>query len=141
MPGMGLLRKLVAGILYAVLPTYQSYGAKWTLRTRLSAFLATEDQKRNALRSSSTDALHKDSPFEEISQASIVDEIQSRFEIIDQQTFCPFWFYLVAKLRLPKRIKYPVARALRSFDDLLLRARITKGAYVWIDALNPSTAK
>jgi 2-polyprenyl-3-methyl-5-hydroxy-6-metoxy-1,4-benzoquinol methylase len=42
--GMGLIRKLLAGFLYAILPTYQSYKTKWGFRKRLSAFLASEEK-------------------------------------------------------------------------------------------------
>jgi ubiquinone/menaquinone biosynthesis C-methylase UbiE len=134
--GMGLLRKLLAGFLYGILPTYQPYRVKWSLRKRLSGFLATEGQKRKALDKNSPDALHEDSPFEEISQQSIVDEIKKRFEIVEHQSFCPFWFYLAAKVRVPAPWKYPIARFLRSFDNLITKLHIAPGAYVLIVARN-----
>jgi ubiquinone/menaquinone biosynthesis C-methylase UbiE len=132
--GMGLMRKLLAGFLYGVLPTHQPYLLKWRLRKRLSGFLATEKQKRRALERDSSDSLHEDSPFEEISQQSIVGEIRKRFEIVELQTFCPFWFYLVAKLRVPSRWKYPFARFLKSFDNLIVRLHLAQGAYVIVVA-------
>jgi ubiquinone/menaquinone biosynthesis C-methylase UbiE len=138
--GMGLLRKLFAGILYGVLPTYQPYKAKWRLRKRLTGFLATEGQKRKALELSSTEALHEGSPFEEISQQSINDEIKKRFEIVEHQFFCPFWFYLAAKIRVPASWKYPLAKFFRSFDNLISSLHVARGAYVFIVARNtPST--
>jgi ubiquinone/menaquinone biosynthesis C-methylase UbiE len=139
--GMGFLRKLLAGFLFALLPTYQPYSVKWSLRKRLPGFLATEKQKRSALSERSPEALHEHSPFEEISQQSIIDEIRKRFEIVEQQLFCPFWFYLAAKIRIPVRWKYPIARFLRSFDDLIVRLHIARGAYVLIVARNSSSAK
>ena len=132
--GMGFLRKLSAGFLFGILPTYQPYRVKWSLRRRLSGFLATEGQKRKSLAQNSLDALHEDSPFEEISQQSIIDEIKKRFEIVEHQSFCPFWFYLAAKVRVPVLWKYPVARFLRSFDNLITRLHIAPGAYVLIVA-------
>ena len=139
--GMGFLRKLLAGFLYGILPTYQPYRMKWKLRKRLSGFLATEEQKRTALDKESPDALHDNSPFEEISQQSIIDEIKNRFEIVEFQSFCPFWFYLAAKIRVPVSWKYPVARFLRSFDNMITRLHLAPGAYVLIMARNTSSAK
>ena len=139
--GMGFLRKLLAGFLYGILPTYQPYKVKWNLRKRLSGFLATEGQKRKALDQDSSEALHEHSPFEEISQQSITHEIKKRFEIVEQQSFCPFWFYLAAKIRVPARWKYPIARFLRSFDDLIARLHLARGAYILIVARNASSAK
>ncbi len=139
--GMGFLRKLFAGFLYGILPTYQPYSAKWKLRKRLSGFLATEGQKRRSLAQQSPEALHEHSPFEEISQQSIIDEIKKRFEIVEQQSFCPFWFYLAAKIRVPARWKYPIARFLRSCDNLIARLHLARGAYILIVARNTSSAK
>ncbi len=138
--GMGIFRKLIAGFLYAVLPTYQPYRIKWRLRKRLEAFLASEEKKRKSLESNSGGALHQDSPFEEISQSSIVREIERRFDVREEQTFCPFWFYLVAKVRMFSSLRYPMARFLKSFDDLILRLHLARGAYIWIDAQKPPTA-
>jgi len=104
--GMGTVRKLLAGVLYGILPTYQPYRKKWKLRSRLGAFLATEKQKRNDLLDPSSGALHHDSPFEEISQGSIITEVRQSFRIIELETYCPFWFYLAAKLRLPAGWKH-----------------------------------
>lgn len=134
--GMGMVRKIVAAFLYAVLPTYQPYRAKWALRSRLRAFFATEHQKRTALELQPTGALHHDSPFEEISQESIIKEVQNRFDVIEMESFCPFWFYLAAKVRLPKRMKYSVARLLRALDDMIVSLRLSRGAYIWIQARN-----
>jgi len=139
--GMGFLRKLFAGFLYGILPTYQPYRAKWKLRKRLSGFLANEGQKRRALDKEAPEVLHEESPFEEISQQSIIDEIKKRFELIEQQSFCPFWFYLAAKIRVPARWKYPIARFLRSCDNLITRLHLARGAYILIVARNTSSAK
>jgi hypothetical protein len=139
--GMGFLRKLLAGFLFGILPTYQPYSVKWKLRMRLSGFLATEGQKRKALDQESPEALHEHSPFEEISQQSIIDEIKKRFEIVEHQSFCPFWFYVAAKIRVPARWKYPIARFLRSFDNLISRLHLARGAYVLIVARNTSSAQ
>jgi SAM-dependent methyltransferase len=132
--GMGFLRKVFGGILYAMLPTYQPYKVKWQLRKRVRGFLATERQKRDALDQGGSAALHGDSPFEEISQQSIITEIEKRFEVTELQTFCPFWFYLAAKVRVPSGWKYPLAHVLRAFDDLIVRSHLARGAYVLIAA-------
>lgn len=134
--GMGFLRKILASFLYGILPTHQPYTVKWRLRKRLPGFLATEGQKRKALDQASPAALHEDSPFEEISQQSIIDEIKKRFEIVEHQSFCPFWFYLAAKIRVPASWKYPIAQFLRSFDNLISRLHLAPGAYVFIVARN-----
>jgi len=48
--GMGFLRKLVAGFLYGILPTYQPYTMKWRLRKRLSGFLADRGSEEKSAR-------------------------------------------------------------------------------------------
>jgi ubiquinone/menaquinone biosynthesis C-methylase UbiE len=138
--GMGFVRKLFAGFLYAILPTYQPYAVKWRLRKRLFGFLATEGQKRKSLEDATPSALHEDSPFEEISQQSIIHEIRNRFEVIELRSFCPFWFYLAAKIRVPSGLKYSIARFLRSFDNLILRLHLARGAYVFVVARNTISA-
>jgi 2-polyprenyl-3-methyl-5-hydroxy-6-metoxy-1,4-benzoquinol methylase len=137
--GMRRVRKLLGAVLFGILPTYQPYRKKWELRKRLGAFLATEDQKRDALECSSSSALHQDSPFEEISQGSIITEVQRKFRITELETYCPFWFYLAAKVRIPAGWKQPVARTFRALDDLIVKTRLAKGAYVWIAAQKIST--
>jgi ubiquinone/menaquinone biosynthesis C-methylase UbiE len=138
--GMGTLRRILAAALYAVLPTYQPYRYKWRLRHRLSGFLARESRKRAALEEGSTVLLHHDSPFEEISQESIVREISRRFTVITHMTFCPFWYYFAAKIRWPKSLKYSVARVLRMADELILRLHLARGAYFLLEArITPSS--
>ena len=136
--GMGVFRKILAGFLYAVLPTYQPYRVKWGLRHRLKSFLASEETKREAIEQSSAAELHHESPFEEISQGSIVREIHTRFRVREEIFFAPFWFYLAAKLRISVTLKYSAARMFRAFDIFILRLRLARGAYVWIDAQKPS---
>ncbi|MEK9135644.1 MAG: class I SAM-dependent methyltransferase [Bacteroidota bacterium] len=132
--GMGRARRLCAAFLIGILPTYQPYGSKLKLAKRLKAFLATEDQKRMALSTGVDDALHQDSPFEEISQQSIVKLIHSHFHVLEESSFDPFWYYLAAKVRLPKSLRLQVARMLRAFDDFMVRAHLVQGAYVFIRA-------
>ena len=130
--GMGRFRKLLAAGLFAVLPTIQPYSEKWRLRKRLRSFLASEAAKRAALGKDAT-LLHPDSPFEEISQASIVDSIEKLFLIQQKLSFLPFWFYFAPKIRVPRRVRYPFARFLRSMDSGLRLLGI-RGAYCFIDA-------
>jgi 2-polyprenyl-3-methyl-5-hydroxy-6-metoxy-1,4-benzoquinol methylase len=139
--GMGVVRRILAALLYAVLPTYQPYRAKWRLRHRLSAFLAGESRKRDALEKGSAALLHHDSPFEEISQASIVREISKRFAVVTHLTFCPFWYYLAAKIQWPRRFKYAAARLLHALDQIILTLHVARGAYFFLEARNvqPST--
>ncbi|MEK6566024.1 MAG: class I SAM-dependent methyltransferase [Bacteroidota bacterium] len=132
--GMGTLRKLFAALLYAVLPTYKPYSAKWKLRSRITAFLSTEKKKRRAIENQETSALHPDSPFEEISGASIIEETRNRFKILETFTFLPFWYYLAPKIKLPQSLRYPTARFLRRTDDLLVQFHLAKGTYVFIEA-------
>lgn len=132
--GMGQVRKVFAALLYAVLPTYQPYRAKWGLRHRLPAFFAGERSKRAALEKGSSSLLHPDSPFEEISQRSMIDAIMKRFTITEQRTFAPFFYYLAPKVRLPLSIRYPITQSLKRADDLLLRLRLSKGAYFFLEA-------
>ena len=134
--GMGPVRKAMAAILYAILPTYQPYRMKWNLRRRLPAFLAGEQRKRKALECGSSTTLHPDSPFEEISQASILEEIARRLTIVELRTFCPFWYYLAAKVRLPRALKYPVAEFLHGIDAAITRFHLAKGAYFFLEARN-----
>ena len=109
--GMGRIRKVTAAAMFALLPTAMSYRSKWGLRNRLGAFLTSERRRRNALEKGKPALLHSGSPFEEISGPSIRAEIASRFRIGEYMTFCPFWYYLAPKLRLPGTWRYPVARA------------------------------
>lgn len=131
--GMGSFRKLLAAGLFAVLPTVQSYSEKWRLRKRLGSFLSSEKTKRNAMANQDASRLHPDSPFEEISQASIVECIEKRFLIQQKLSFLPFWFYLAPKIRLPRRLRYPLARTFKAMDDGLCFLGV-RGAYCFIDA-------
>ena len=135
--GMGFIRKLLAALLFAVLPTHQTYRDKWKLRHRLPAFIATERRKREALANGLQKALHHESPFEEISQSSIVREISKRFSIVECATYSPFFFYLAPKVRLPESVRYSAARLFFILDEMLLRLRLSKGAYVFIEARKP----
>ncbi|MEX1274405.1 MAG: class I SAM-dependent methyltransferase [Bacteroidota bacterium] len=132
--GMGPIRKLFAALLYAVVPTYQPYMAKWNLRHRLPAFLAGERSKRAALEKGTSSLLHPDSPFEEISQRSMIDAILKRFTITERRTFAPFFYYLAPKVRFPRAIRYSLARSLKRADEMLLRLRFSEGAYFFLEA-------
>ena len=131
--GMKTMRKLGAAFLYALLPTYQTYGYKWQLRHRARAFFASESTKREAMESGKENVLHHDSPFEEISQESIIRSIRQRFDVVEMFTFSPFWFYLAPKIRTPRSWKYALARLLKKMDDLLLAIGVG-GAYVFLEA-------
>ncbi len=131
--GMKRVRKLLAALLYAVLPTYQPYRSKWQLRHRLKAFLATESSKRTALETGKTETLHSESPFEEISQESIIHKIRERFRITELWSFCPFGYYLAPKVRLPLMMKYGVAKFLKEMDNELVKLGVS-GAYVFLEA-------
>jgi 2-polyprenyl-3-methyl-5-hydroxy-6-metoxy-1,4-benzoquinol methylase len=133
--GMSRVRKLLAAALSAILPTMLPYGSKWQLRHRLGAFLTTESEKRKALEAGNVRALHSESPFEEISQRSIIEKIRSRFLISEYRSFCPFGYYLAPKLRLPHLVKYRVARFLKEVDDELTRLGVS-GAYIFLEAEN-----
>ncbi|MBF8249185.1 MAG: Methyltransferase type 12 [Bacteroidetes bacterium] len=132
--GMGAFRKTVAAILYALLPTYKPYSDKWRLRSRLKPFLASEQIRRTGLERNNASVLHPDSPFEEISQESIIPAIKKHFRIKELSTTLPFWYYLAAKIRLSNRLKYRVAKSFRAMDDFLVQAGIFQGAYVFIEA-------
>ena len=134
--GMSVFPKLVAATLYALLPTYKPYSEKWKLRRRLASFLASEKQKRAAMSEGKTSLLHEGSPFEEISGRSIPVEIRNRFRVLDEQSSNPFWFYLAAKVRMPKVVRLPVARFLHALDNLLLAIGFS-GTFVFVDATKP----
>lgn len=134
--GMGRPRRIMAAVLFALLPTHRSYRSKWGLRRRLGSFLASERRKRDGLARGSADLLHADSPFEEISGPSIPAEISSRFRVGEYFTFCPFWYYLAPKLRLPRSWRYPAARALHRMDGAMLRIRPRAGAHIFMTAYN-----
>jgi SAM-dependent methyltransferase len=133
--GMGRARRVAAAAFAALLPTHLSYAEKWALRRRLPAFLATEAEKRAALAAGGGPALHPDSPFEEVSQEGLLPAIEARFRILRLNTFNPFWFYLAPKLRIPAGARVRTARMLRGWDDLLVRTRIARGAYLWLEAV------
>jgi SAM-dependent methyltransferase len=134
--GMGGVRRVVAAALFALLPTYRSYRSKWGLRRRLVPFLTPEGEKRRALAEGSANLLHAESPFEEISGPSIRTEIASRFRVEEFFTFCPFWYYLAPKLRLPGSLRYTVARAFHALDGTMIRIRPRAGAHIFMTASN-----
>ena len=130
--GAGRLERLVWAGFYGVLPTLKPYRSKWQLRHRLRAFLASEQQKRRALESGGS-ALHDASPFESISQGSIVRAIVERFEIVERFTYCPHWYQLVPKLRIPAAARCALLRCFRPLDEMLNRRGITHGSYVFVE--------
>ena len=132
--GAGRLEKLFAAGVVAVLPTVQPYAAKWRLRGRLRALLASEAEKRASLGAGGERELHDASPFESITQGSIVPAIAARFEITERFTFCPYWYHAVPKLRLPLRWKHALIRLAQRFDGPLNRRMRTRGSYVYIEA-------
>jgi len=132
--GMGVLRKLAAAGLFALLPTHRPYRDKWALRGRLPSFMAGEAKKRAALGRGTAGALHESSPFEEISGPSIHREIASRFVIDEYVTFCPFWYYLAPKLALPAAWRMPAARLLHAMDAAMTFVSPRSGAYMLIRA-------
>lgn len=132
--GMGILRKLLAGALFALLPTYQPYAMKWKFRKRLPPFLADEEKKKASLAAGTDAALHEESPFEEISQASIVSEIEKKFKIVELFFFNPFWYYLAPKIRTPRTWRYPMARFFRRLDQMIVQLHLTRGAYFFLEA-------
>lgn len=131
--GTGRLERLAYVACYAVLPTLRPYRVKWNLRHRLPAFLSSEQEKRRSLESGGS-ALHEPSPFEGVSQGSIVREISARFEIVERFTFCPHWYQLVPKLRLPAAGRRALLRFIQPLDRALHRSGITRGSYVFIEA-------
>lgn len=131
--GMGRLRKITAALLYAILPTYQPYKAKWNLRHRLSAFLASEQKKRKDIERGFASALHQESPFEEIAQRSIITEIQKRFAVVEFFTFNPFWYYFAAKVKLSGELKYSTGKIFRKADTLLTKLHVSRGAYFFME--------
>ncbi len=131
--GMGPFRKILAAGLFGLLPTIQPYSEKWRLRKRLRSFLSSEKERRAAISSGDVSRLHQDSPFEEISQASIVEGIEKLFLVQQKLFFLPFWFYLAPKIRVPRRLRYSVARALKTMDNGL-RFFGAPGAYCLIYA-------
>ncbi len=132
--GMGIVRKIAAAVLYAILPTYQPYKAKWSLRHRLLAFLANEQKKRRDIEHGSGSALHQESPFEEISQRSIITEIQKRFAVVEFFTFNPFWYYFAAKVKLSGEKKYSLGKLFRQADALVTQLHVSRGAYFFMEA-------
>jgi ubiquinone/menaquinone biosynthesis C-methylase UbiE len=134
--GMGKSRRVCAAAMFALLPTYRSYRTKWSLRRRLLSFLTSEKGKRRALAEGTAELLHAESPFEEISGPSIRAEIQARFRVGEYFTFCPFWYYLAPKLRLPRALRYPVARTFHALDEAMIRIRPGAGAHIFMTAYN-----
>lgn len=132
--GAGWLEKLASAATVAALPTRLSYARKWRLRGRLRALLASERAKRESLDRAAPAELHDTSPFESISQRSIVPAIARRFEIVEQFTFCPYWYNVVPKLRLPATWKHTLLAACQRVDGPLNRRGWTRGSYVFVEA-------
>ncbi len=126
--GMGHIRKIMAAGLTALLPTYQPYSAKWRSRKLLRSFLAGEESKRSAINSGEASALHSESPFEGISQESLIRTLPATFETVRLTTFLPFWFYLAPKIRISSRFR-PLAGKMFRFLDDGLRTLGVRGAY------------
>ncbi len=131
--GMRTIRKFLAAALYALLPTYQPYGRKFGLAKRLGGFLRSEAGKREHLQAKPP-AAGNESPFEEISQGSIVKLIEEKFDVIEKREFHPFFFYLAPKIRLPKSLRGKIMRWFAFWDERIVRWRIAGGAYVYIIA-------
>jgi 2-polyprenyl-3-methyl-5-hydroxy-6-metoxy-1,4-benzoquinol methylase len=129
--GMGRWRRIIAAILYALLPTWQPYSMKLGLARRLKRFFQTETQKRSSLGQLPGDA---ESPFEEISQGSIVQLIRKKFDVIEYSTIHPFFYYLAPKIRVPLKFRNSVARWMMRMDQRLISMRCDLGAYVFIIA-------
>lgn len=132
--GAPWIEKLVAAGMVAVLPTAQPYAAKWRLRGRLRALLASERDKRAALDAGGAADLHDASPFESITQESILPAIAARFTLVETYTFCPYWYHVVPKLRLPVALKRAWISAAQRIDGPLNRRGWTQGSYVYIEA-------
>ena len=137
--GMGPIRKILAAGIAAILPTYLPYRTKWNSRKRLRAFMASEHAKREALESGDASLLHPDSPFEEISQGSIVPEVSRRFVVQHYHTYLPFCFYLAPKIRVPAFLRTPWARSMRSLDSMATLFGM-RGAYFYLEASKGSHA-
>lgn len=131
--GMKTIRKFVAAFLFALLPTYQPYRMKFRLAKRFFRFMQSEEGKRRSLERASA-ATADGSPFEEISQTSIVSLIEEKFDVIEKKYFHPFFYYLAPKVRVPKRFHRNMMRYFAFMDKELLRRRIADGAYVYIVA-------
>jgi len=131
--GAGALEKLATAAVVALLPTAQPYAAKWRLRGRLRALLASEREKRAALERGGA-GLHDASPFEAITQESILPAIAARFDVVEAWTFFPFWYNAVPKLRAPLALKRAVLAAAQRIDRPLHRRGWTRGSYVFVEA-------
>lgn len=131
--GMGTLRKITAAVVFAVLPTYQPYRMKIKLLNRLGTFLRSERGKREQIERGSGEKSNG-SPFEEISQGSIVAMIESKFSVITKSYSHPFFFYLAPKLRLPRSVRGSCARMFSRLDEGMSQLKLARGAYVFIVA-------
>jgi len=138
--GMGRVARVLSAAILAVLPSYMPYARKWALRRRLGAHLASERAKRAALERGERTLLHEGSPFEGISQESIVPAITRRFEVVERRAFLPFWWYLAPKLRLG-RYQHAAARWFRRWDDGLARSGVARGAYFIVEAKRRGAAR
>lgn len=126
--GMGYVRKIAAAGLAAILPTHQPYSVKWQSRKHLRSFLAGEQSKRDAISAGDSSVLHSESPFEGVSQLSLIQKLGDVFEPVQLKTFLPFWFYLAPKLRISARSRTAAGRIFRSLDSGLSALGV-RGAY------------
>lgn len=135
--GAGMVEKFACSAAVALLPTRQSYRTKWRLRHRATALIASERHKRAAIAQGGAE-IHDASPFEGISQESIGRQIASRFEIVESFTFCPLWYHVLPKLRLPRALREGILATFRRIDEPLNRRGITRGSYCFIEARRAS---
>ena len=97
---------------------------------------ASEQGKRAALERGGAE-LHDASPFEGISQESILPHVTARFEVVEYFTFCPFWYHVLPKLRVPRAVREGILATFRHIDEPLNRRGITRGSYCFIEARRP----
>jgi len=129
--GIGKIRKLLLASLYGILPTYKPYREKLKLSAGLHNFLLSEKGKRKTLSHHPKLQSGKSySPFEEISQGSIIREIERRFTVKSLHYYLPFFFYLAPKIRVPGSLKHSVAVLFHRLDEYLLQSHVCKGAYI-----------
>ncbi|HUN66569.1 MAG TPA: class I SAM-dependent methyltransferase [Bacteroidota bacterium] len=137
--GMKPIRKFLALLFYAILPTYKPYRAKTGLYRRLGWYFATEKRRRKRMEKAGKERKPGgDSPFEEISGRSILPAIELRFRVELMTEYHGFFYYLAPKLRLPARWRTKILRYFALWDRHLVEDGICRGAYFYLIARKES---
>jgi len=118
----GVVRDLVAKVLYFILPTEASYSQK--IRANLQRLKRPRHlSKSNACSSSA---------FEGVTGIEMIKIIKEHFTIKTMKTLAAFSLPLVQYIRIRDTLKYRAISFIKLLDDFLIVIKLVRGQYVFI---------